>query len=111
LGYGLAAAIAARPNIIVFERVRDPTAQSVKELTVKHPNIHSVKLTSGDKVDNEAAIAEIQKTAQQLDVVAHSRYALVRFIRLRYHFFSVSPWIANYYGPLVTTTLSEFREH
>ncbi|KAJ7694483.1 hypothetical protein B0H14DRAFT_2277835, partial [Mycena olivaceomarginata] len=42
-----------------------------------HPNVHSVKLTSGDKVDNKAAIAEIQKTAKQLDVViANFRYEI-----------------------------------
>ncbi|KAJ7896799.1 NAD(P)-binding protein [Mycena olivaceomarginata] len=69
IGYGLAAAIAARPNTIFFGGARDPTAQSLKELAAKHPNVHSVKITSGDKVDDEAAITEIQKTARQLDVV------------------------------------------
>ncbi|KAJ7732210.1 hypothetical protein DFH07DRAFT_780985 [Mycena maculata] len=45
--YRLAAALAARPEAIVF----------------------AVKLTSGDENDNRAAIAEIQATAGQLDAV------------------------------------------
>ncbi|KAJ7449556.1 hypothetical protein FB451DRAFT_1287281 [Mycena latifolia] len=69
IGYTLAASLAARPNTIVFTGARDPAAQSLKELSAKHPNVHPVKLTSGDKADNEAAIAEIQKTAGQLDVI------------------------------------------
>jgi hypothetical protein len=72
-----------------------------------------MKLTSGDKVDNKAAISEIQKTAQQLDVViANFRYALGSLYQTKIPFFkNVSPWIADYYRPLVTTTLSEFREN
>ncbi|KAJ7334897.1 hypothetical protein DFH08DRAFT_916197 [Mycena albidolilacea] len=79
IGYGLAAAIAARPNTIVFGGARDPTAQSPKELAAKHPNVHSVKITSGDKVDDEAAIAEIQKTARQLDVEINTLGLIVLF--------------------------------
>ncbi|KAJ7133319.1 hypothetical protein C8R44DRAFT_730497 [Mycena epipterygia] len=69
LGYGLAATLAARPDAIVFGGARDPAAQALKDLAAKHPNFHPVKLTSGDKADNEAAIAEIQKIAGQLDVI------------------------------------------
>ncbi|KAJ7766527.1 hypothetical protein DFH07DRAFT_809301 [Mycena maculata] len=93
IGYGLVASLAARPNTIVFAGARDPAAQSLKELAAKHSNVHPVKLTSGDKADNEAAVAEIQKTAGQLDVVI------------------ANAGIANYYGPLATTPLSEYREH
>jgi len=93
IGYGLAADIAARPNTIVFAGARDPAAQSLKELAAKHPNVHPVKLTSGDKADNEAAIAEIQKTAGRLDVII------------------ANAGIAKHYGPLASTPLSEFRDH
>ncbi|KAF7368410.1 NAD(P)-binding protein [Mycena venus] len=93
IGYGLAALIAARPNTIVFAGARDPTAQSLKDLAAKHPNVHPVKLTSGDQADNEAAIAEIQKTAGRLDVLI------------------ANAGIAKHIGTLATTPLSEFRDH
>jgi short-subunit dehydrogenase len=69
IGHTLAATIAGRPNTIVFAAARDPAAQSLKDLAAKHPNVHPIKLTSGDEADNAAAVAEIQKTAGQLDVV------------------------------------------
>jgi hypothetical protein len=69
IGYALAAAIAARSNTIVFAGARDPAAQSLKDLAAKHPNVHPVKLTSGDEADNAAAAAEIQKTAGHIDVI------------------------------------------
>ncbi|KAJ7106933.1 hypothetical protein C8R44DRAFT_558605, partial [Mycena epipterygia] len=93
IGYAFAAAIAARPNTIVFAGARDPDAQSLKDLAAKHPNVHAIKLTSGDKSDNEAAVAEIQRIAGQLDVII------------------ANAGISNYYGPLATTPLSEFRDH
>ncbi|KAJ7166389.1 aflatoxin biosynthesis ketoreductase-like protein nor-1 [Mycena crocata] len=93
IGYGLVVALAARENTVVFAAARDPTAQSLKDLSAKYPNVHPIKLTSGDKTDNEAAIAEIKKTAGQLDVII------------------ANAGIAKYYGPLATTPLSEFREH
>ncbi|KAJ7766529.1 hypothetical protein DFH07DRAFT_955258 [Mycena maculata] len=93
IGYGLVATLAARPNTIVFAGARDPAAQSLKELVAKHTNVHPVKLTAGDKADNEAAIAEIQKTAGQLDVII------------------ANAGIANHYGPLATTPLAKFRDH
>ncbi|KAJ6475525.1 hypothetical protein C8R45DRAFT_1217142 [Mycena sanguinolenta] len=93
IGYGLAVALAARPNTVVFAGARDPATQSLKNLRAKYPNVHPVKLTSGDKVDNEAAIAEIQKTAGQLDVVI------------------ANAGIAKQSGPLATAALSEFTDH
>ncbi|KAJ7505790.1 hypothetical protein B0H11DRAFT_1976210 [Mycena galericulata] len=93
IGYALAAILAARPNTIVFAGARDPAAQSLKDLAAKHPNVHAVKLTSGDKADNEAAVAKIQNTAGQLDVII------------------ANAGISNYYGPLATTPISEFRDH
>ncbi|KAJ7432710.1 hypothetical protein B0H11DRAFT_2297241 [Mycena galericulata] len=93
IGYSLAAAIAARLNTIVFAGARDPAAQSLKDLAAKHSNVHPVKLTSGDQADNEAAIAEIQKTAGRLDVII------------------ANAAISNYYGTLATTPLSQFKDH
>ncbi|KAJ7644551.1 NAD(P)-binding protein [Roridomyces roridus] len=69
IGLGLVTALASRPNTIVFAGARDPAAQSLKALSAKHPNVHGVKLTLGDKADNEAAVAEIQRIAGQLDVI------------------------------------------
>ncbi|KAJ6545469.1 hypothetical protein B0H19DRAFT_1075776 [Mycena capillaripes] len=93
IGFGLTAVLAARPNTIVFAGARDPAAQSLKDLAAKYPNVHAVKLTSGDKADNEAAIAQIQKTTGQLDVII------------------ANAGISNYYGPLATTPISEFHDH
>ncbi|KAJ7133302.1 hypothetical protein C8R44DRAFT_585598, partial [Mycena epipterygia] len=93
LGYGLAATLAARPDAIVFGGARDPAAQSLKDLAAKHPNFHPIKLTSGDKADNEAAIAEIQKIAGQLNIII------------------ANAGISKHYGPLATAPISEFRDH
>ncbi|KAF8179347.1 hypothetical protein K438DRAFT_1843211 [Mycena galopus ATCC 62051] len=93
LGYGLSATLAARPNVIVFAGAREPAAESLQELAARYPNVHPVKLTAGDKADNEAAIAEIQKIAGQLDVVI------------------ANAGVVKYRGPLATTPLAEFRDH
>ncbi|KAJ7035282.1 hypothetical protein C8F04DRAFT_1259093 [Mycena alexandri] len=93
IGYGLAALIAARPDTIVFAGARDPATESLKDLAGKHPNVHPIKLTSGDQADNESAIAEIQKTAGRLDVII------------------ANAGISNAYGAVATTPLSAFREH
>ncbi|KAJ7661928.1 hypothetical protein DFH06DRAFT_362596 [Mycena polygramma] len=93
IGLGLAALLAARENTVVFAGARDPAAQSLKDLAAKHSNVHPVKFTCGDQADNEAVIAEIEKSAGQLDVII------------------ANAAISNYYGPLATTPLSEFRDH
>ncbi|KAJ6553733.1 hypothetical protein DFH09DRAFT_1495298 [Mycena vulgaris] len=79
IGYALAASLAARPDTVVFAGSRDPAAQSLKDLAAKHPNVHPVKLTSADQADNEAAIAEIQKIAGQLDVIIANAGTVVLF--------------------------------
>ncbi|KAJ7865229.1 hypothetical protein B0H13DRAFT_2236911 [Mycena leptocephala] len=93
IGYSLTATLAARPNTIVFAGARDPAAQSLKDLSAKHPNVHPVKLTSGNKADNEAAITEIQKTAGQLDVII------------------ANAGISNHYSPLASSPLDQFKDH
>ncbi|KAJ7737493.1 hypothetical protein B0H16DRAFT_1730272 [Mycena metata] len=93
IGYGLATLIAAHLDTIVFAGARDPAAQSLKDLAAKHPNVHPVKLTSGDQADNEAAIIEIQKTAGRLDVII------------------ANAGIANTMGSVASTPPSAFREH
>ncbi|KAJ6576921.1 NAD(P)-binding protein [Mycena vulgaris] len=79
IGYALAATLAARPDTVVFAGVRDPASHSPRDLAVKHPNVHPVKLTSADQADNEAAIAEIQKIAGQLDVIIANAGTVVLF--------------------------------
>ncbi|KAJ7119240.1 aflatoxin biosynthesis ketoreductase nor-1 [Mycena crocata] len=93
IGYGLAAALAARPNAIVFAGARDPASQSLKDLSAKYSNVHPVKFTAADVADNKAAIADIEKTAGQLDVII------------------ANAGIAKHHGPLATAPLSEFRDH
>jgi len=93
IGYGLVSALATRPNTIVFAGARDPAAKMLTDLAAKHPNVHPVKLTSADKADNEAAIAQIEKIAGQLDIVI------------------ANAGIADHFGPLATTPLSAFRDH
>ncbi|KAF7343890.1 NAD(P)-binding protein [Mycena venus] len=93
IGYGLASTIAARPNTIVFAGARNPAAQTLTDLAAKYPNVHPLKLTSADKTDNEAAIAQIGKIAGQLDVII------------------ASAGIASHFGPLATTPLPAFHEH
>ncbi|KAJ7626881.1 NAD(P)-binding protein, partial [Roridomyces roridus] len=93
IGYVLAKTIAARPNTIVFAGARDPTAQSLTELAATHSNVHPVKVVAADKESNEAAVAEIQKTAGQLDVVI------------------ANAGISNHFGPVGTTPVSQFKEH
>ncbi|KAJ6464094.1 hypothetical protein C8R45DRAFT_1220168 [Mycena sanguinolenta] len=55
----------------MFRRHRTAAAKdrSLLDVTARLPNVHPVELTAGDKADNKAAIAEIQKTAGQLDIV------------------------------------------
>ncbi|KAJ6482969.1 hypothetical protein C8R47DRAFT_579826 [Mycena vitilis] len=93
IGYGLAAALAARPDTIIFAGARDPSSQALVDLAAKYPNLHAVKLTSGGKADNDAAIAQIEATAGQLDVVV------------------ANAGIANHFGPVADTPLAAFRNH
>ncbi|KAJ7626198.1 aflatoxin biosynthesis ketoreductase-like protein nor-1 [Roridomyces roridus] len=93
IGYGLAKTIAVRPNAVVFAAARDPTAQSLTSLAASHPNVHPVKFVAGDQTSNEAAVAEIQKTAGRLDVVI------------------ANAGISKYFGSIGTIPVSEFRDH
>ncbi|KAJ7617146.1 hypothetical protein FB45DRAFT_1104314 [Roridomyces roridus] len=93
IGYGIAKTIAARPDTIVFAGARDPTVKSLKDLAAAHSNVHPVKFVAADKESNDAAIAEIQKTAGQLDVVI------------------ANAGIANHYGPIGTTPVAQYKEH
>ncbi|KAJ7793176.1 hypothetical protein B0H14DRAFT_2326288, partial [Mycena olivaceomarginata] len=54
---------------VVFAGARNPAAQSLSDLAAKHPNVHAVKLTSGNKADNDPATAQIHQVAGQLDVI------------------------------------------
>ncbi|KAJ6581989.1 hypothetical protein B0H19DRAFT_984126 [Mycena capillaripes] len=93
IGFGLVATLAARPDDIVFAGTRDPAAKSLSDLAAKHPNVHAVKLTSGDKADNEAAITKIRDVAGQLDIII------------------ANAAIATHVGPIATTPLDAFRDH
>ncbi|KAJ7182370.1 hypothetical protein C8R43DRAFT_1144258 [Mycena crocata] len=86
IGYQLTAAIAARPDTIVFAGTRSLEAQSLKDLAARHPNVHPVN-------NNAAAIVDIERIAGRLDVV-------IAYAGINHH-----------YGLLATTPLSEFRDH
>lgn len=71
VGLGLVTALASRDNVIVFAGARNPSAaEGLQALAKKYPGkFYPVKLTSGDKAENEAVAEFIQKTAGHLDVV------------------------------------------
>ncbi|KAI5478158.1 short-chain dehydrogenase/reductase SDR family protein [Pseudohyphozyma bogoriensis] len=94
IGFGLVSTLVTRPNTTVFAGARDPAkATELKKVQEKYSNLHIVKLTSADVEDNEAAVAEIKRTVGRLDAVV------------------ANAGISNYYGPLQTTPLDEFRSH
>lgn len=69
IGYGLVTKLAERPNAVVFAGARDPNVQSLRDLATKHSNVYPIKFVVNDRANNEAAIADIKKTAGQLDVI------------------------------------------
>ncbi|KAI5480811.1 short-chain dehydrogenase/reductase SDR family protein [Pseudohyphozyma bogoriensis] len=94
IGFGLVSTLITRPDTSVFAGVRDPSkATELKKLQEKYPELYIVKLTSANVEDNEAAAAEIEKKVGRLDAVI------------------ANAGISQYYGPLQTTPLKEFREH
>lgn len=56
---------------MIFAGARNPsTASQLQSLAKEYPSkVHVVKLTSCDKADNEAAVAEVKRVAGKLDVV------------------------------------------
>ncbi|KAJ7635060.1 hypothetical protein FB45DRAFT_977893 [Roridomyces roridus] len=93
IGLGLVAALVTRANVTVFAGARNPGAPSLTELAAKHPNLHPLQLTSGNEAENQAALEKIKTVAGQLDVII------------------ANAGIANHFGPLVTTPLSQFNDH
>ncbi|KZO92370.1 NAD(P)-binding protein [Calocera viscosa TUFC12733] len=95
IGLGIVAALAIRPDVVVFAGTRNPaTSSELKALETKYPGkVHTVKLTSADRADNEAAIAEIKRTAGKLDVII------------------ANAGIAKYFGSILDTPVDEIREH
>jgi len=95
IGFGLVTALAARDNVVVFAGARNPSAaKDLHALAQKYPGrVHIVKLTSGDKAENEAAIAEVKTTAGRLDVVI------------------ANAGISQYYGTSLVTPTEEMHVH
>ncbi|KAF7335878.1 NAD(P)-binding protein [Mycena sanguinolenta] len=93
LDMGLQQRLSRAPTPLSSLARETPAAQSLRELAAQYPNVHPIKLTAGDKADNEAAIAEILKIAGQLDVVI------------------ANAGVVKHRGPLATTPPSEFRDH
>ncbi|KAJ9119038.1 hypothetical protein QFC22_003529 [Naganishia vaughanmartiniae] len=59
------------PSAIIFAGARDPTkATELNELAKKHPNnIHVIKLVADDAESNKAAVEDVKKVTDRLDVV------------------------------------------
>ncbi|KZO92366.1 NAD(P)-binding protein [Calocera viscosa TUFC12733] len=95
IGLGLVTTLAARPNVIIFAGARTPaSATNLKALEAKYPGkVHTVKLTSADKADNQAAVEEIKRVAGKLDVVI------------------ANAGIAKFLGSVLTTPEQELRDH
>ncbi|KAJ7609828.1 hypothetical protein FB45DRAFT_1122435 [Roridomyces roridus] len=93
MGLGLLTILAARPNTIVFAGARNPDAQSLKDLAAERSNVHPIKFIVNDKANNEAVVAEIEKIAGQLDVII------------------ANAGVAQFYGPVATTPLDEYKAH
>ncbi|EIN06095.1 NAD(P)-binding protein [Punctularia strigosozonata HHB-11173 SS5] len=71
IGLAIVAVLAAKPDTVVFAGARDPDrAKDLHALAERHPGkLHVVKLVSGDRQGNEAAVAEIKRVAGGLNVV------------------------------------------
>ncbi|KII91175.1 hypothetical protein PLICRDRAFT_696290 [Plicaturopsis crispa FD-325 SS-3] len=95
IGLGLVTVLARRDDVIVFAGARNPaTAESLQALVKQYPGkVHIVKLTSGDKAENEAAVKYIQTTAGHLDVVV------------------ANAGVGEYLGPVHETPAQELRDH
>jgi len=95
IGLGLVTHLAARPDVVVFAGARNPaSAADLKALESKYPGkVHTVKLTSADRADNDAAIAEIKRVAGKLDIII------------------ANAGIAKFWGPILNTPEEEMREH
>jgi len=95
IGLGLVTALAARSDVIVFAGARNPnSAEDLKALEAKyHGKVHTVKLTSANRTDNDAAIAEIKRVAGKLDVII------------------ANAGIAKFWGTILNTPEDEMREH
>ena len=71
LGLAIVTALASRDDTIVFAGARNPSAATdLHALVEKYPGkVHLVKLVSGDRTGNEAAVAHVKAVAGRLDVV------------------------------------------
>ncbi|KXS14195.1 NAD(P)-binding protein [Gonapodya prolifera JEL478] len=95
LGLRLVTALINKPNTTVFAGARDPLNAKalINNLQLSHPNLHIVKLTSGNVEDNAAAVAAIKFKSGRLDVVI------------------ANAGIAKSVGSIDTTPIEDFREH
>ncbi|EIN06166.1 NAD(P)-binding protein [Punctularia strigosozonata HHB-11173 SS5] len=71
IGLGIVTVLAAKPDTVVFVGARNPSAaKDLHALADKYPGkLHVVKLVSGDRQGNDAAVEEIKRLAGRLDVV------------------------------------------
>jgi NADP-dependent 3-hydroxy acid dehydrogenase YdfG len=70
-GLGLTKALVVRKDVVVFAGARQPdAAEELQALAKDHPGqLHVLKLTSADEVNNREAIDKIKKVVGRLDVV------------------------------------------
>jgi len=95
IGLGLVTGLATRNSVVIFAGARNPSAaKDLHALVEKYPGkVHIVKLTSCDKVENEAAVAEIKAIAGRLDVII------------------ANAGISQYFGAAAETPVEQMRDH
>ncbi|KZO92376.1 NAD(P)-binding protein [Calocera viscosa TUFC12733] len=71
IGLALVTQLVGREDTVIFAGTRSPSAaKDLEALKSKYPGkVHIVKLTSGSKTDNDAAVATIKAIAGRLDIV------------------------------------------
>ena len=78
IGFGLVAALAARPGALVFAGARDADkAERLQQLAKQHPHVRVLQLDATSDADHAAAVARVQAEAGRVDiVVANAAVAL-----------------------------------
>ncbi|KAF7982489.1 hypothetical protein HWV62_28070 [Athelia sp. TMB] len=114
MGLGLAAALAARPQVVVFAGARNPSAATeLQALARSFPGkVHPIKLISSDQETNVAAVEEIKKVAGRLDVViANAGQLFASFVRLQILKKVKYSAICDVFSTIQETTPDELRTH
>ncbi|KZP14526.1 NAD(P)-binding protein [Athelia psychrophila] len=114
IGLAITAALAARPDTVVFAGARNPsTATELQALSRSMPsNVHIVKLASADEEDHKAAVDQIKKDVGRLDVVIANAGQVFALPSASPPLTTEkNPGINDAYASIFDTTPDEVREH